>query len=504
MRLLAIKVLLVVGGIQLSTQCQFEQEVQRLLAVEGLEEFHDEGRIAQHLHILLAHDALLHTRLHDVALAQGLQGKGLAGLHVLHELHGPETAAAEETEPLEVLFPDRAELPLGCARGHHRHLAVADLALATRTTVLDLLQRPEQHVEGGLVQGQRHGGVGDDCDGGTAGFVFQEGLLSEKVSVFGGATELGLLLAVLDNADRAAHKDVEVVALFALIENRLTFREGRLHQCIGNLHVLVILQCRQHLDLLQIADVLRCEVVRRFGQDALEVVPVNDPDDRIDLGLDGGGSRGEVEQRQLAKAAACVDAADSCAGGLGALALLAGDEDLEAARLDDVKVVRVEVTLPDDIGTRSDLLLPRNADHSSQLKVVERHHGFEVGVRLESFLHERPLRSRLRGGRFDLDLLVAAADGVSLGELQFLLQAESLELLPRDPQSRHRGGRGDRRGPGLVAEQRVLAEIIPSFERCHDLPVDIDARRAGHDDEKLVSLIALLDHDLIGVEVNLA
>mmetsp|Transcript_9157 Transcript_9157/g.20273 ORF Transcript_9157/g.20273 Transcript_9157/m.20273 type:complete len:264 (+) Transcript_9157:723-1514(+) len=180
---LAVKVLLVVGGVQLSAQSKLEEEVEALVTVESFEELDDEGRVAEHLHLLLADDTLLHSGLHDVAFAECLQGVSVPGLHVLDELHGTEATTAEQAEPLQVALLNKAVA-----------LSVDGLVfcLGARgpARLLDVGQRSEQHLEGLPVQSQSSCDVRDDFDSRRSGLGPEKSLLAEDAGAGGGRFDI--------------------------------------------------------------------------------------------------------------------------------------------------------------------------------------------------------------------------------------------------------------------------------------------------------------------------
>mmetsp|Transcript_9155 Transcript_9155/g.20266 ORF Transcript_9155/g.20266 Transcript_9155/m.20266 type:complete len:228 (+) Transcript_9155:711-1394(+) len=181
--LLAEEVLLVVGGIELPAQGQLEEEVKGLLAVESLEEFDHKGGVAHELHVFLAHDTGLHTRLDDVPLAESLEGVGVPGLHVLDELHGTEATTAEQAEPLQVALLNKAVA-----------LSVDGLVfcLGARgpARLLDVGQRSEQHLEGLPVQSQSSCDVRDDFDSRRSGLGPEKSLLAEDAGAGGGRFDI--------------------------------------------------------------------------------------------------------------------------------------------------------------------------------------------------------------------------------------------------------------------------------------------------------------------------
>mmetsp|Transcript_69188 Transcript_69188/g.156912 ORF Transcript_69188/g.156912 Transcript_69188/m.156912 type:complete len:308 (+) Transcript_69188:281-1204(+) len=149
--LLAPQAFLVVSCVQFAAKGQLEEEVQGLLAIVGLVELDDKRAVTQQLHVLLAHDTLLHAGFDNVALAEGLESVGLTGLQVFHHLNGAKSTAAEKTQALEILPGDDAEtlrrlrldgddLLDGCCSGF--------------AAGIDVRQWPNQHVEAHLVQRQ--------------------------------------------------------------------------------------------------------------------------------------------------------------------------------------------------------------------------------------------------------------------------------------------------------------------------------------------------------------
>ena len=81
-----------VGRVEVAPHAGLHEQHQRLRRAVGLEQLHDEVRVALQMDFLLALDSLLHSHLDNEALAHGLQrvafGVGvIAVLCVLHELH---------------------------------------------------------------------------------------------------------------------------------------------------------------------------------------------------------------------------------------------------------------------------------------------------------------------------------------------------------------------------------------------------------------------------------
>mmetsp|Transcript_12892 Transcript_12892/g.32512 ORF Transcript_12892/g.32512 Transcript_12892/m.32512 type:complete len:226 (-) Transcript_12892:1436-2113(-) len=103
MLLAPMESLAVVGGIELSPERRFEEEVKCLGAVVGLMQLDDEDRVCHHQDVFLIHDTLLHARLDNVALAETLHRVCLASLLVLPQIDGAEASATEEPDPGKVL-----------------------------------------------------------------------------------------------------------------------------------------------------------------------------------------------------------------------------------------------------------------------------------------------------------------------------------------------------------------------------------------------------------------
>mmetsp|Transcript_56407 Transcript_56407/g.160120 ORF Transcript_56407/g.160120 Transcript_56407/m.160120 type:complete len:590 (-) Transcript_56407:138-1907(-) len=499
--LLAPEVLLVVGRIQLAAERQLEEQVERLLPVEGLIELDDKGRVAHELHVLLAHDARLHSGLHDVALAQGLERVGLVGRHVLHHLHGTEAAAAEEPQALQVLAADAAEALGGVLTGPGHDLL--DDGRARLAAALELVERAQQHVEGRLVHGQGRGRGRGDANRGPARLVLEQGLLAEELRLLGRGGEPRLLLAVDDDAHRAVDEDVEEVALLALLEDVLAPGEGHLAQRPGELELLLVLEGRQDLDLVQVLDVLLCHLERGGREDVLELMPVDDHHRGFALRNDGRGARRNVHQRELAEALSlCQDPHV----GLRRRRLLSAlpplrHENLETSLGHNVEIVSAEIALRDDLRAGLDLLLPHDIDHLLDLAVIQGDHGGQVCICPQSRSHDALLLGRLWAGRLRLDLhRPAAPDRSALWELQLFVQAEVLKRGPGDAEGLDPGEGLDGRGPRLVTEQRVLAKKVAGLQPCHCLAIHLDTALATLDDVEDVAVVTLLDDDIVGIE----
>mmetsp|Transcript_90658 Transcript_90658/g.293460 ORF Transcript_90658/g.293460 Transcript_90658/m.293460 type:complete len:292 (-) Transcript_90658:1196-2071(-) len=166
MLLLAPQALSVVGGIKLAAQRQLQEQVEVLLTIVGLKELDNEVGIALQLDILLAHDALLHARLHDVALAQALQCVGLLILDVLNQVHSAEAAAAQQPENLQVLAEDETKLLLRHTGGNLLHNLRSCFPPGVQR-----LQGTDKHVEGGPVDDQSRGRLRRDLDSGLSRLV---------------------------------------------------------------------------------------------------------------------------------------------------------------------------------------------------------------------------------------------------------------------------------------------------------------------------------------------
>mmetsp|Transcript_137876 Transcript_137876/g.428454 ORF Transcript_137876/g.428454 Transcript_137876/m.428454 type:complete len:674 (+) Transcript_137876:532-2553(+) len=489
----APQVLLVVSGVELAPKTELKEQVEHLVSVERLVQLDDEGRVAHHLDVLLAHDAGLHAGLHDVALAQAFQGVHLPGLGVLDQVHDAEAAAAEQAQLLEVLADDVARA-LAAAAGVGAHLG--DLGRAGLASLLELLKGSEQHVEGCLVDRQERGAVRRDIDGGRARLAGEERPLTEELRLGGAGRgrQLCDLLAVLDDAHRAVDEDVEQVALLALVEDWLVLAEGHLVERLGELLLLIVLERIQELDPVQVLDVLLGHLVGGIRQDVLELRPVDDHHSRTRLGNDGRGARCEVHERELAETLALCQL--TCAGRRGVLGALplGRDQDLEGAVHHDVEVVGIAALL-DDLGPLRHFLLPHDLDHGVDPVLLEVHNAVQVRVRLQGRLHGTDLVGSLVTRRLLLHSGRPSADGPALRELQLVLQAERLELLAADRQRFHLGLRLDRGRPGLVAEQRVLAEEVAGLQLRHHRAVDFDSARALLDDVELVALFVALLND---------
>mmetsp|Transcript_114833 Transcript_114833/g.364963 ORF Transcript_114833/g.364963 Transcript_114833/m.364963 type:complete len:210 (-) Transcript_114833:680-1309(-) len=189
--------------------------------------------------------------------------------------------------------------------------------------------------------------------------------------------ELRHFLAILDDADVAVVEDVEGVAKLALLDDELVLGEVHFDERRCDLLLLILQQGLEIGDTVQVLHVLLDLVIGDLHQDVLEVLTVDDPNYRILLGLDRSGSRHEVEQGQLSEAASLGDGGDDLGLALGlevvgpGALLLLGDEDVEASILYDVKVVRVQVALLDDVRASSHLLLPHDVDETLDPRVVQ-------------------------------------------------------------------------------------------------------------------------------------
>mmetsp|Transcript_95713 Transcript_95713/g.247448 ORF Transcript_95713/g.247448 Transcript_95713/m.247448 type:complete len:352 (-) Transcript_95713:111-1166(-) len=269
--------------------------------------------------------------------------------------------------------------------------------------------------------------------------------------------------------------------------------------------------------MLQVLDVLLDRGVRCLHQDALELLPVDDPEGRLGLGLHRRRPGHQVEEGELTEAAALRHRAHVLGAAprrrpLGALPLrlqVDGQEDFEGALLHDVEVVGREVALGDDLRASGHRLLPRDVDDALHPRLVQRDHRLQVLVGPQGIRNEVALRRRLRRGRPRLQLAAAAAsDGLAVGELQLLGQAQLLELVLRDAVGGQlRLGR-DRRRARLVTQQRVLTEIVTTLQRGHlhglvAASLDRHARLAALDHKELLPNIALLDDHLTRLEVLL-
>mmetsp|Transcript_12582 Transcript_12582/g.36077 ORF Transcript_12582/g.36077 Transcript_12582/m.36077 type:complete len:466 (+) Transcript_12582:864-2261(+) len=423
-----VEALAVVGRVQLAAESRLEQEVQRLGPVVGGVKLDDEGRIRHHEDVLLVHHALLHARLDDEALAQALQGIGVTSGLVLPKLDRAKTTATQQTDAGQVL-------PLDLAGWRVVHLALDPLASAhgglLLVSDLEVLQRADQLVEGVAVQGQGLGRRRLDGDRGRPRLAAQQGALAEELRCARGLArgEPRQLLVVLDDTNLALIQDVEGASWLALLEDDLVLREVHLDERLGDCALLLPEQRVEDADPVEVLDVLFDLVVRHLHQNVLEVRPVNDPHHGVGNGLHRSGPGNEVQQSQLAEAAAAVYGAHvlrlaAFHGALGTLRLIAllADKNLEAALLDDVEVVRHQVALGDDLLALGHVLLPKDLHHLLDPGIVEGDHGLQVVVLVEGIDDERPLLVRLRGGRLHLDgPAAAAADGLSVGELQTVI-----------------------------------------------------------------------------------
>mmetsp|Transcript_95712 Transcript_95712/g.247439 ORF Transcript_95712/g.247439 Transcript_95712/m.247439 type:complete len:369 (-) Transcript_95712:10-1116(-) len=268
--------------------------------------------------------------------------------------------------------------------------------------------------------------------------------------------------------------------------------------------------------MLQVLDVLLDRGVRCLHQDALELLPVDDPEGRLGLGLHRRRPGHQVEEGELTEAAALRHRAHVLGAAprrrpLGALPLrlqVDGQEDFEGALLHDVEVVGREVALGDDLRASGHRLLPRDVDDALHPRLVQRDHRLQVLVGPQGIRNEVALRRRLRRGRPRLQLAAAAAsDGLAVGELELLIEPQLLEQLARDLEGAQRGVRGDCRRPRLVAQQRVLAEVVASLQlgHLHRAPVllrHLHPGLTGLDDEELGARIALLDDCRAGRKVH--
>mmetsp|Transcript_91804 Transcript_91804/g.239351 ORF Transcript_91804/g.239351 Transcript_91804/m.239351 type:complete len:305 (+) Transcript_91804:1802-2716(+) len=256
----------------------------------------------------------------------------------------------------------------------------------------------------------------------------------------------------------------------------------------------------------KVLDVLIDLRLLSLHQDGLELVAVDDPNGRGFLGSDSGRAGDQVEQRQLAKAAPLGDS-----GGYlelpGVATVLLRDEDLERTLRGNVKVVRDQVTLCDELLPFRHRLLPGNVGQLLDAVVVERHHGGQIIVRPERAGDQGPLLVGLRRRGFRLDRAgLSSSHGLAVGKLELLVQAQAGELLPPDLEGDEVGLCRDRGGARLVPQQRALSEVVAWLQGGEHLrdPIrgDLDAGLTALDDEELGTRVSLLDHQATSLELH--
>mmetsp|Transcript_114833 Transcript_114833/g.278751 ORF Transcript_114833/g.278751 Transcript_114833/m.278751 type:complete len:254 (+) Transcript_114833:448-1209(+) len=154
---------------QLAALNQFEQHVQAMLVLVGLEHLQDE-RVADRLQdALLVHDVRLLAQRHNLALLQHLQRICLLIGLVAHQLHPPKRACSQGGALLQLLErdvrrvgrrlsprPTCAASSARCATGTTSRLCLRRRALLVAA---QLLHRAEQRGESGLVEAEAVNGV---------------------------------------------------------------------------------------------------------------------------------------------------------------------------------------------------------------------------------------------------------------------------------------------------------------------------------------------------------
>mmetsp|Transcript_105004 Transcript_105004/g.327495 ORF Transcript_105004/g.327495 Transcript_105004/m.327495 type:complete len:332 (+) Transcript_105004:735-1730(+) len=313
--LAAVEALPVVGRVELTPERQLQQEVEVLVAVERLIQRNDEAGVRHLEDELFRHDAVLHAHLHDVALAEALHRVGQPRVLVLEQLHRAEAAAAQQADLPEVFPQDPAAAlapPLVAARRAHLQplgyggvcrevVRLLPVPAATGpgwqataagrlwpTLLEDVLQRPQQQVEGRAVQGQGHGGPRDHLDRGGARLVLEEGALAKVLGglLLGAGVQACLLLAVDEDRNLPLVHDVEGVPVLALPHDHLVLLVVHLDHRLRHGDLLVVVEGAQQLALVQVADVLVDLADGALHEGVLEVVPVDDPDLRALGGRD--------------------------------------------------------------------------------------------------------------------------------------------------------------------------------------------------------------------------
>mmetsp|Transcript_61498 Transcript_61498/g.173696 ORF Transcript_61498/g.173696 Transcript_61498/m.173696 type:complete len:395 (+) Transcript_61498:751-1935(+) len=380
MLLAAMEALAVVGGIELAAKGGLQQEVECLAAVVGLPELDDEFRIGHHQDVFLVHHTLLHAGLDDVALAETLHGVGVTGNLVLVQLNRAEATATQKTNALQVLPQDLVAEPLAVIPWHSRlALGHAGAVRVLPRPLNDVLQRTEQQGERVAIQDQGLRGRRSDLHGGRPALLVQERVFAEVLrgAAFRGRRELRDLLAVLEDVDLAIVEDVEGVAGLALLDDKLVLGKVHLHKGLRHLPFFLSQERRENRDAVQVLHVLRDLGIGHLHQDVLEVRTVDDPDNGVLLGLHRGRTRHKVEQSQLAEAAALVHTGDDLRLSLGSevlatgALLLLGDIDVEAALLNNVEEVGIQVSFGDDLMAGRHVLFPHDFDEALHACVVQ-------------------------------------------------------------------------------------------------------------------------------------
>mmetsp|Transcript_45507 Transcript_45507/g.138000 ORF Transcript_45507/g.138000 Transcript_45507/m.138000 type:complete len:263 (-) Transcript_45507:345-1133(-) len=251
-----------------------------------------------------------------------------------------------------------------------------------------------------------------------------------------------------------------------------------LDERFGEMGLLLRQQWRQDSHAVQVPDVLGDLRGRDLHQVLLEDIPRPDPHDGRRVRLHGRGTRHEVQQRELAEAPAGAHGADRLGLdrvlALVVLALL-GLEDGELALLDHVEVIGLEVALRDDLFPSRHRFLPHFVGERLDDAVLQLDDAGEIRVAPDRFLDEVVVLGRLGVRGLALHALFAFGDahGPAVREQQLLVEAEVPEVGLGDLEGRQGALGLDRGGPGLVADERLLPEVVARLEGRHVLLVTV-------------------------------
>mmetsp|Transcript_60282 Transcript_60282/g.168363 ORF Transcript_60282/g.168363 Transcript_60282/m.168363 type:complete len:362 (+) Transcript_60282:566-1651(+) len=264
MPLAAMETLAVVCGVQFAAERGLQEEVEGLSAVESLKESNDERGIRHHEDVLLVHDAFLHARLHNKALAQSLHSVRFLCGPVLVEFHRPETAASEQPHLRQILTKDSLLWPvvgvrLGLVTGADHAPTSLPLGAEFLCALDDVLQRPEQHVEGIAVQRQSLGSFRNDGHSGRARLVIQKRALPESLRLVPALArcQSHLLLPALAAYNLPLVENVEGATLLTFLQDNLVFQKVHFSKCLRHRDPLFVQQRLENLHMAQVRRVLR-------------------------------------------------------------------------------------------------------------------------------------------------------------------------------------------------------------------------------------------------------
>mmetsp|Transcript_65842 Transcript_65842/g.157289 ORF Transcript_65842/g.157289 Transcript_65842/m.157289 type:complete len:272 (+) Transcript_65842:1347-2162(+) len=245
----------------------------------------------------------------------------------------------------------------------------------------------------------------------------------------------GDLLAILDDTHLSFDEEVELRPPLALLKHCLVLAEGHLIHRRCQLFFLILLQCRKAVTFAHMLEVFLHFPLVCLHQEVLKLLPGCDPHNGVSSRRDRGSSRGKVQQRQLPEASTGLNDSQgrSCLFSTGGARVLG---DFEAARLHNIEVVRLQVTLLDHRFPVRDLLFPHDVNNGVHLVIIQGSNCVQIGIVFQSCRDQLLLGRCLWAGSFDLcSRSSTTTNSASLTKFQLGVEVQFHESIPGDSQS---------------------------------------------------------------------